>query len=92
MKTGLLERIATKAYELYERNGRREGGELLDWLAAEKIVQYERMIIPDIGGESMALLDYRPAYEERTTQPSAKKAKPRSGKVSRRGRSVSASY
>ena len=32
----LLEKINKVAYELYEKNGRQEGNELLNWLAAEK--------------------------------------------------------
>lgn len=37
----LWERIARKAYELYERGGRREGRALEDWLEAEAIVMQE---------------------------------------------------
>ncbi|HJT19293.1 MAG TPA: DUF2934 domain-containing protein [Nitrospira sp.] len=35
---GLWERIARKAYELWEQRGRREGQALTDWLDAEEIV------------------------------------------------------
>ena len=38
---GIGERIAPKAYELYEQRGWREGGELEDWLDAEAIVMAE---------------------------------------------------
>ena len=34
-------RIATKAYELWEARGRREGFALQDWLEAEQIVMDE---------------------------------------------------
>lgn len=37
----LWERIARKAYELYERGGRREGRALEDWLEAEATVMQE---------------------------------------------------
>ena len=35
------QRIADKAYELYEQRGRREGYALEDWLEAEHIVNQE---------------------------------------------------
>jgi hypothetical protein len=38
---GMWERIAKKAYELWEQRGRREGHALEDWLAAEAIVMEE---------------------------------------------------
>lgn len=38
---GMWERIAEKAYELWEARGRREGYELGDWLDAEDIVMEE---------------------------------------------------
>ncbi|MBI4354856.1 MAG: DUF2934 domain-containing protein [Candidatus Omnitrophica bacterium] len=37
--------IAKTAYQLYERRGRTPGGELQDWLKAERIVQ-ERWSTP----------------------------------------------
>jgi len=37
----LCERIATKAYALYEERGRREGYAVQDWLDAEYIVNQE---------------------------------------------------
>lgn len=46
MTTTLQERINKVAYDLYEKNGRQEGNELLNWLAAEKIVQFQQMISP----------------------------------------------
>jgi hypothetical protein len=38
---GMWDRIAKKAYELWEERGRREGYELEDWLDAEAIVMEE---------------------------------------------------
>ncbi len=38
---GMWERIATKARELWERRGRREGHDLQDWFDAEAIVMEE---------------------------------------------------
>ncbi len=38
---GMWERIAKKAYELWEARGRREGYALQDWLDAEAIVMEE---------------------------------------------------
>jgi hypothetical protein len=38
---GIWQRIATKAYELWDARGRREGYALQDWLDAETIVMEE---------------------------------------------------
>ncbi|MEY4528266.1 MAG: hypothetical protein RL768_1985 [Nitrospirota bacterium] len=38
---GMWERIAKKAYELWNERGRREGRDLEDWLDAETIVMEE---------------------------------------------------
>ncbi len=38
---GMWERIAKKAYELWEARGRREGYALQDWLDAEALVMEE---------------------------------------------------
>jgi hypothetical protein len=38
---GMWNRIAQKAYELYEQRGQREGFALQDWLDAEDIVMEE---------------------------------------------------
>ncbi|MEK6618581.1 MAG: DUF2934 domain-containing protein [Nitrospirota bacterium] len=38
---GMWERIAQKAYELYEQRGGREGRALEDWFEAEAIVMEE---------------------------------------------------
>ena len=38
---GMRDRIAAKAYELWNERGRREGRDLEDWLDAETIVMEE---------------------------------------------------
>lgn len=38
---GMWQRIATKAYELWDERGRRDGHALQDWLDAEAIVMDE---------------------------------------------------
>ena len=38
---GTWERIARKAYELWDQRGRQEGNDLKDWLDAEEIVMEE---------------------------------------------------
>jgi hypothetical protein len=38
---GMWERIRTKAHQLWEARGRREGNALQDWLDAEEIVMEE---------------------------------------------------
>ena len=38
---GMWERIAQKAYELWEQRGRQAGNDLRDWLDAEDIVMEE---------------------------------------------------
>jgi hypothetical protein len=38
---GLRERIATKAYELYQQHGGKHGHDLDHWLTAERLVQEE---------------------------------------------------
>lgn len=56
----LQEKVKKLAYELYEKNGRREGRDLLDWLAAEQIVRFQQMILAGMGGEGIGLLEYKP--------------------------------
>ena len=41
LPSGMWERIAEKAYELYEQCGRQEGRALDDWFEAEAIVMEE---------------------------------------------------
>ncbi len=38
---GMWERVAARAYELWEQRGRREGHDLEDWLEAEALVMEE---------------------------------------------------
>lgn len=57
------EKVQKLAYELYEKNGRREGRDLLDWLAAEQILRFQQLILPERGGEGeeeVGLLEYKP--------------------------------
>jgi hypothetical protein len=54
------ENIKKLAYEIYERNGRRDGRELLDWLAAEQIIRFEQMIFSGMGPDGIGLLEYKP--------------------------------
>lgn len=42
----LDERVARKAYELYEQRGGSHGRDLDDWLAAERIVRAEAEEVP----------------------------------------------
>jgi hypothetical protein len=81
--TGLKDKISRKAYEIYEKNGRRQGNELVDWLAAEKIIQFEQMLIPATGTESTALLEYKPINGHVLALPFLREAKYRSGKVTK---------
>jgi hypothetical protein len=37
----LYERVARKAYELYQQRGEAPGDDLADWLLAERLVQEE---------------------------------------------------
>ncbi len=80
MTTALQEKISKVAYELYERNGRQKGNELLNWLAAEKIVHFQQMIFPEIDGEAIALLEYKPFNNARRFSPPLKKQTSRSGR------------
>lgn len=56
----LQEKVKKLAYELYEKNGRREGRDLLDWLAAEQIIRFRQMILSGMGAEGVGLLEYKP--------------------------------
>jgi hypothetical protein len=80
---GLREKISKEAYEIYEKNGKRQGTELLDWLAAEKIIQFEQMILPVDGVEFMALLEYRSINDRAAAAPVAGKAKHRSNRANK---------
>jgi hypothetical protein len=59
----LQEKVKKLAYELYEKNGRREGRDLLDWLAAEQIIRFQQMIFPGMSGEGVGLLEYKPLLD-----------------------------
>lgn len=41
--TGLTPQVATRAYELYEREGRKQGHANQDWLEAEREVRNENL-------------------------------------------------
>ena len=74
----LRENVEKLAYELYERNGRHEGRELLDWLAAEQIVRFQQMIFSEMEGDQVGLLEYKPlsASESVSVPPSASNTQP----------------
>lgn len=57
----LSEKIKKTAYELYEKSGRQQGNELVNWLAAEKIVAFENLMLPQ-QEEELGLLEYKPLY------------------------------
>ena len=69
MTAALMEKIKRTAYELYEKNGRQEGNELINWLAAEKIVAFEQMMFPETEGEEIALLEYKPMLLAKKPKP-----------------------
>jgi hypothetical protein len=84
MNNSLNEKITRVAYELYERSGNREGNDLLNWLAAEKIVHFQQIISPAIGREAIALLEYKPlagAESARPTSNTSSKSRSRFRKV-----------
>ena len=85
------EKVKKIAYELYEKNGRREGRDLLDWLAAEQILRFEQTIFQGIGGEGVNLLEYKPLPNAQPTpkppvKPSTRFRKAPSAKRSELGR------
>lgn len=41
-QTDLTEAIRKKAYELYEKRGRKSGNAMSDWLEAERLVKSQR--------------------------------------------------
>jgi len=69
----LREKINKVAYELYEKSGKQEGNELLNWLAAEKIVHFQQMISPEIDGGAITLLEYKPLKKSKRVSSSLKK-------------------
>jgi hypothetical protein len=60
---GLRERIATKAYELYQQHGGNHGYDLDQWLTAERLVQ-----------EELAHSNPKPEPRQKRTQKARKKA------------------
>ncbi len=63
MNGGINDEITRVAYELYVKSGRVEGNDLLNWLAAEKIVRFERMLLGKQDGDPVPLLKYQPLKE-----------------------------
>ncbi len=84
MIDSLNEEITRVAYELYEKSNRQEGNDLLNWLAAEKIVRFQKMLFPDRGGDAVALLEYKPVQGDRSARPTMGKTKPPSRKAAKR--------
>jgi hypothetical protein len=78
----LQEKVKKLAYELYEKNGRQEGRDLLDWLAAEQIIRFQQMILPGMCGEGIGLLEYKPLSDTGPTPVPPVKPKTRSRKLS----------
>jgi hypothetical protein len=79
----LQERVKKLAYELYEKNGRREGRDLLDWMAAEQIIRFQQMILSGAGGEGVGLLEYKPLTSAVSELKSPARQQSRSRKMSR---------
>ena len=78
---GLQDEITKVAYSLYEKSGRQDGNELLNWLSAEKIVYFNHMILSEATGGAYALLEYKPMEEYQGLRPakaSQKNSKPES--------------
>jgi hypothetical protein len=86
MTMGLKEKVEKLAYELYEKNGRHAGRELLDWLAAEQIVRFQQMIFSGMGEDQAGLLEYKPLYaaEPASVPPVISKTRPRRSTGNRR--------
>jgi len=74
------EKVKKIAYELYEKNGRREGRDLLDWLVAEQIIRFQQMILPGTSRERVDLLEYRPLSDADPAPAPPMKPKTRSQK------------
>ena len=60
INNGVNDEITRVAYELYVKSGRAEGNDLLNWLAAEKIVRFQRMLLGKQDGGVVPLLKYQP--------------------------------
>ncbi len=85
MSNSLNEEITRVAYGLYQKSGRQEGNDLINWLAAEKIVHFQQMISPGICGDSIFLLEYKPMLNAKATRPTSGKSKSRSMKARNEG-------
>jgi hypothetical protein len=77
----LQEKVKKLAYALYEKHGRREGRDLLDWLAAEQIIRFQQMILPGMSGEGIGLLEYKPLSDTDPAPVPPVKPKTRSRKL-----------
>lgn len=78
MISSLTEEITRVAYDLYEKSNRKEGNDLLNWLAAEKIVNFRNTLFPASGGDAIPLLEYKPLSGERPVRRAAGRVKSRS--------------
>lgn len=83
MITSLNDEITRVAYDLYEKSNRKEGNDLLNWLAAEKIVHFLKRLVPD---NSVALLEYKPLYEGGPARSASTKAPSRGRKAAKPAR------
>ena len=83
MSDNVNDEITTVAYELYEKSNRKEGNDLLNWLAAEKIVRFRKMLLPDSGAEAITLLEYKPLQDDQPGRPEMGKPRPRSRKAAK---------
>jgi|GEM_PF-6511301 len=81
MSNNLNQEITRVAYELFEKSGRQEGNDLINWIAAEKIVKFQQMISAGMSGEAIPLLEYRPMFNAKTTRLVPGKSKSRSMKA-----------
>lgn len=86
MAISLQEQVKKLAYELYEKNGRREGSDLLDWLAAEQIIRFQEKIFSGMGDEAVGLLEYKPMSDAGGKVRAGAALKSRSQKPFRGGR------
>lgn len=75
MDNHLNEEITRVAYELFEKSGRQEGNDLVNWLAAEKMVYFQWMISGGMNGEAISLLEYRPMFNGKAARPAKSKSR-----------------
>jgi hypothetical protein len=81
MVHSLKDEISRVAHELYEKSGRIAGNDLQNWLTAEKIVYFNRMMARTVNGSALTLLEYKPADRRRASPSSRILKSPSSGKV-----------